>query len=179
MVCTCVHHHHVTYGFLFMARPTEYKEEYCQQAEKLCKLGATDAELGEFFEVTEQTINNWKSEHPEFFESIKRGKTLADANIAERLYLRALGYTHEAVKIFPTGGETEDAEGNKSKGPLIVPYQEHYPPDTVAAIFWLKNRQPKKWRDKHETGFTDNEGNDVTPVQIFQLPDNNRQADNA
>jgi hypothetical protein len=25
---------------------------------------------------------------------------------------------------------------------------KHYPPDTTAAIFWLKNRQPGKWRDK-------------------------------
>ena len=29
-------------------------------------------------------------------------------------------------------------------------YIEHYPPDTTAAIFWLKNRQPGKWRDKKE-----------------------------
>ena len=24
---------------------------------------------------------------------------------------------------------------------------EHVPPDTTAAIFWLKNRQPAHWRD--------------------------------
>lgn len=156
-------------------RPTDYRDEYCEQVEKLCKLGATDSELADFFEVEESTINNWKIAHPEFLESIKRGKTLADANVADRLYQRATGYTHDAVKIFPTGGESEDVDGNKVKGPLIVPYKEHYPPDTAAAIFWLKNRQRKKWRDKVETGFTDNEGNDV-PVTIFQIPDNGRNA---
>lgn len=162
--------------FLFMARPTDYKEEYCEQAEKLCKLGATDAELADFFEVVESTLNLWKLEHPEFSESIKRGKTLADANVAERLYQRAMGYSHDAVKIFPDGGgKGEDGQ----KQPLVVPYTEHYPPDTAAAIFWLKNRQRKKWRDKIETGFTDNEGNDM-PVTVFQLPDNgrNKAADN-
>lgn len=153
--------------------PTKYKASYNAQAEKLCKLGATDAELADFFEVVESTINLWKIEHPKFSESVKRGKLLADANVADRLYQRATGYTHEAVKIFPTGGEKEDAEGNKEKAPLIVPYKEHYPPDTAAAIFWLKNRQPKKWRDKVETGFTDSEGNDM-PVTIFQLPNNGR-----
>lgn len=131
-------------------RPTEYKSEYCVQVEKLCKLGATDKEIADFFEVDESTINRWKLEYSEFCESIKKGKTLADANVADRLYQRAMGYTHDAVKIFPSGGETEDKEGNKVKGPLIVPYQEHYPPDTVAAIFWLKNRQKDKWRDKQE-----------------------------
>lgn len=135
-------------------RPTEYKPEYCVQVEKLCKLGATDKEIADFFDVTEQTINNWKSEHDEFFESIKKGKTLADANVAEKLYQRALGYSHDAVKIFPDGGK--DEKGNKA--PLIVPYIEHYPPDTIAAIFWLKNRQRDKWRDKQEVDIRTPEG---------------------
>lgn len=156
-----------------MARPTDYREEYCEQVEKLCKLGATDAEIADFFEVAESTINLWKLEYSEFSESIKRGKTLADANVADRLYQRAMGYTHDAVKIFPTGGEKENEDGIKEKGPLVVPYKEHYPPDTAAAIFWLKNRQRKKWRDKVENGFTDGDGNDV-PVTIFQLPNNGR-----
>jgi hypothetical protein len=40
----------------------------------------------------------------------------------------------------------------------------------TGAIFALKNMG---WRDKVETGFTDNEGNDV-PVTVFQIPDNGR-----
>lgn len=73
-----------------------------------------------------------------------------------------MGYTHDAVKIFAdpkTGAEQ------------IVQYKEHYPPDTVAAIFWLKNRQSKKWRDKQivETTntqrviMTDNDGEQINP----------------
>jgi len=27
---------------------------------------------------------------------------------------------------------------------------KHYPPETGAAFLWLKNRQPKKWKDKIE-----------------------------
>ena len=151
-------------------RPTDYKDEFCEQVEKLCKLGATDEELADFFEVNPDTIYEWQKVHPEFSEAIKHGKTLADANVADRLYQRAMGYTHDAVKIYPEGGAKDD-KGNQT--PLLVPYKEHYPPDTAAAIFWLKNRQRKKWRDKVENGFTDGEGNDV-PVQIFQLPDNGR-----
>lgn len=40
-------------------------------------------------------------------------------------------------------------------------------------IFALKNMG---WKDKTEHGFTDNDGNDITPVQVFQLPDNKRDA---
>ena len=27
---------------------------------------------------------------------------------------------------------------------------KHYPPDVTACIFWLKNRCPDEWRDRHE-----------------------------
>ena len=42
--------------------------------------------------------------------------------------------------------------------------------NVTGRIFALKNMG---WRDKVETGFTDNEGKDVPPVQIY-LPDNGR-----
>jgi hypothetical protein len=124
-----------------VGRPTAYREEYAAQAFKICLLGATDAELADFFEVSEATVNNWKNDHPEFLESIKQGKDEADSNVANSLYRRALGYEHDAVKI------VADA---KTGAHVAVPYVEHYPPDTAAAIFWLKNRQKAKWRDKHD-----------------------------
>lgn len=136
-------------------RPSSFKPEYCEQAEKLCKLGATDKEMADFFGVSEQTVNSWKQQHPEFFESLKRGKALADANVAERLYQRAMGYSHEAVKIMQYEGS-----------PVVVPYTEHYPPDTTAAIFWLKNRRPDVWRDKVQNEHT---GKDGGPLAITWL----------
>lgn len=171
-------------------RPTEYKEEYNEQVVKLCRLGATDKEIADFFDVTEQTINNWKSAHPLFFESIKKGKVLADAEIANSLYHRAKGYSHDAVKIFPSGGEVKDENGNIVKGPLLVPYVEHYPPDTVAAIFWLKNRRGKikqeegqRWADKQE--ITGEGGGPLGPTVVINtpagvdinLPDNTEESD--
>lgn len=120
-------------------RPSLYKQEYDEQARKLCLLGATDAEMADFFGVSEQTVNAWKSAHKSFLESITRGKLMADADVAEKLYQRALGYSHPAVKIFQHMG-----------APVEVAYTEHYPPDTQAASLWLRNRQPKKWRDKVE-----------------------------
>ena len=120
-------------------RPTKYKAEYAEQVYKLCLLGHTDAEIALFFEVNEDTVNEWKKVHPEFSESIKRGKQFADGNVADSLYQRAMGYSHEDVDI-------KVIEGNIVMTPLI----KHYPPDTAAAIFWLKNRQKAKWRDKQD-----------------------------
>lgn len=122
-----------------VGRPSEYREDFAEQARKLCLLGATDKDMADFFEVSEKTINNWKNNYPGFLHSIKEGKDQADANIASRLYSRAMGYEHPEDKIFLFKGK-----------PVIVPTIKHYPPETVAAIFWLKNRQPKQWRDKVE-----------------------------
>ena len=121
-------------------RPSSYKEEYAEQAEKLCRLGATDKELADFFEVAESTLNLWKLEHPDFSESLKRGKSTADAEVADRLFRRATGYSHKAVKFATFEGMITDQRE----------YTEHYAPDTTACIFWLKNRRPDLWRDKVE-----------------------------
>lgn len=120
-------------------RPTKYDVKFVKQAYKLSLLGSTDKDLASFFEVSESTIDNWKKEYPEFLESIKRGKEQADSNVANRLYKRAMGYTHKATKIL------------QHEGSIVThDYTEIYPPDTTAAIFWLKNRQPQMWRDRQE-----------------------------
>lgn len=122
-----------------MGRPTKYRSEFAEQVYKLALLGATDAEMADILGVTEATFHAWKKTYPEFFESITRGKAVADANVAERLYQRAMGYEHDEDKIFQYEGE-----------PVIVPTRKHYPPDTQAASLWLRNRQPGRWRDKQE-----------------------------
>ena len=125
-------------------RPTKYKPEYDQQAYKLCLMGATDAQLADFFEVDEGTINRWKDKHGGFCASVKRGKMPADGEVAESLFRRATGYTHPDVHIGMYEGEA-----------VITKITKHYPPDTAAICFWLKNRAG--WRDKHELehGVTD------------------------
>lgn len=133
-------------------RPTRYRAEFAEQAVKLCRLGATDNELAEFFGVSERTINNWKSAHPKFLQSLKEGKQLADAEVADKLFQRAIGYSHPDVHISNYQGEV-----------TITPITKHYPPDPTSMIFWLKNRRPELWRDKPEAIDGDE---DVPPVKV-------------
>jgi hypothetical protein len=120
-------------------RPSKYKKEYAKQASKLCKLGATDKELADFFEVSESTLNLWKVTHQEFSESLKAGKAPADDKVEMSLYHRALGYSHPHDDIRVINNEI-----------TVTPTRKHYPPDTTACIFWLKNRRPDLWREKTE-----------------------------
>jgi hypothetical protein len=117
-------------------RPTEYKPEYCQQVARLSKLGLTDSEMSEFFGVSESTFHLWKKEHKEFSESIKIGKRLIDKQVEQKLLQRAMGYEHCEQRL--------DKDGE------AIEVTKHYPPDVKAQQYWLNNRKPKEWRNRHE-----------------------------
>lgn len=134
-----------------VGRPSSYRPEFAEQAYNYCLLGATDIQLAEFFEVSEVTLNAWKKEFPEFLKSLKEGKELADAKVAQALFHRATGYSHPEVDI-------KMYEGHVIKTDLV----KHYPPDTGAAMAWLKNRQGGLWRDKQEVDHKSTDGT-MTP----------------
>lgn len=136
-----------------MARPTDYRQEYAEQARKLCLLGFTDKQLAVFFGVNESTINRWKQKYPEFCKSIKSGKVVADAQVAESLFNRATGIEVTEVEVRDDG---------KKKVKRVT--KKHIPPDPTAQIFWLKNRQPELWRDKPTV---ENSAQEAVPVQII------------
>jgi hypothetical protein len=123
-----------------MARPSDYDPKTMnKQVIKLARLGATDKEMSDFFEVSEVTLNAWKEKHPEFLKSLKMGKEESDANIAKSLYKRAKGFKHRETKVFCYRGKiiTHDVE-------------MYYPPDTMAIMYWLNNRRRLDWRQKQE-----------------------------
>lgn len=120
-------------------RPSSYNPAFVRQAQQLCRLGATDQEIADFFEVHVSTIYRWKAEHSDFCEALKSGKESADDRVERSLFHKAVGYSFDAVKIMSYEGAVIEA-----------PYREHVPPDTTAAIFWLKNRRPEAWRDRKE-----------------------------
>lgn len=119
-----------------VGRPSSYRPDYAIQAAKLCALGATDIELADFFKVNVATINRWKAQFAEFCASIKTAKCEADDRVERSLYARAVGYEHPETDIRVIEGQI-----------VMTEMRKHYPPDSVAAMFWLKNRRNKEWRD--------------------------------
>lgn len=127
-------------------RPTKFRWDEKTQArlERLYRDGYTDKQVAFLLEIKEQTITNWKKRHPKFFASVKDWKVGADGEIEVSLYKRACGYSHPEIKFFSTATGIESVETIK-----------HYPPDPTSMIFWLKNRQPEKWRDRSDVELTD------------------------
>ena len=120
--------------------PGQYDPLYAQQAEKLCRLGATDMDLADFFAVDVRTIYRWKLTQPKFSQAVKISKEEADNRVERSLYHKATGYSFESEKVFCHEGEIIRAKT-----------MEHVPPSDTSMIFWLKNRRPNEWRDRIET----------------------------
>lgn len=133
-------------------QPTKYKPSYNKQAYKLCLLGATDDELADFFEVSPATIDNWKVKYPKFLGSVKKGKTIADADVAESLHKRAKGYRYKEV-VFEKVDAKDVLVAMGDDLIMSEPYkkkitEKELPPDPGAAMNWLANRQGDKWKNK-------------------------------
>lgn len=121
-----------------VGRKSQYTPKYAVIAKQLCAMGATNAVLADSFEVTTTTIDNWMRIHPDFAAAVTAGKSeVFDPMIERSMAQMALGYSVdvEEVKI--------DKDGDEHRYTV----RKHFAPNVTAAIFWLKNRQPDRWRD--------------------------------
>jgi len=118
---------------------SSFNPDNCKLAYKFCMLGATNEDLARIFEVAVSIVGNWLREFPDFKEAVNKGRAVADADVAERLFERATGYSCEATRYFQS-----------PDGPQPVKFMKHYAPDTAACIFWLSNRRRDLWREKIE-----------------------------
>jgi hypothetical protein len=114
------------------------------------------------FEVSRNTIGNWLARYPEFRKAMQDGRDVADADVAHALLHKAKGFTHKDVKILQLEGEARPVE-----------YNRYFPPDTQAAIFWLRNRRRQQWRERIELEHS------VTDEKLRELEEAGIRARNA
>lgn len=88
--------------------------------------------------ISRSTLNEWKNKYKDISDTLKNSKEVADIQVENALFKRAVGYDYEETKV------EIDTHGKKH----MVKLTKHMPPETTAAIFWLKNRKPEAWRDK-------------------------------
>jgi len=128
-----------------------YKPEYADLAYKYALLGATNERMAQFFDVALRTFMYWQAHYPEFKDAIRRGREMADAEIAHSLYQRAKGYRY-----------TEEYYSRKQEATVTV--TKELPADPNAAAMWLRKRQRDTWGD-HLDGVPQ-----MNPLQPGQVP---------
>jgi len=131
-------------------RPSSFKVEYVKQVYNLCAyLGADNPKLCKFFKCSELTLYNWGRKNPEFIKALKDGKDYYDTNNVEKTLLqRALGYSYNEI----TKQQVIDKQGVKRVIKKII--HKQVLPDVTAQIFYLKCRQPQRWKDRQDINVT-------------------------
>jgi hypothetical protein len=117
-------------------RKPKYQPAMVGIARKACERGMVDLEIADLLGVNVATLYRWKFEHSQFARSFKLGKAEADDRVERALFSRAVGYDFNVEKQVMT-----------RHGPRMLRWREHAPPDVSAAMAYLKNRRPDRWRD--------------------------------
>lgn len=141
------------------------KYEYWLSSDGLLRLeayardGLTDEQIAHNMGISPATLYNYKRDHLEILEALKKGKEVVDIQVENALLKRALGYSYEEKKV------EVSKEGTK-----VTKTIKEVVPDTTAQIFWLKNRRPDRWRDKQDIEHSGQIGG-VTIVNDIPKPD--------
>lgn len=117
---------------------------------QMARNGATEEEIAKKLNVAYSTFREYKGSHEELKEALRPNKEMADLKVEASLYNKALGFKTTVRKAFKVKESYYDDRGKKVEKEKIVTAEEdqYVPPDTLAIMFYLKNRKPDTWRDK-------------------------------
>lgn len=117
--------------------------------------GLTDEQIFKNLGISRDTFYKYKEKYTDFSDALKKGKEVADIEVENALFKRAIGYTYKEVTK-----EVKDIDGKKST--FIKEVTKVVPGDVAAQIFWLKNRKSNNWKDKRE-----NENDDTKLIEVL------------
>lgn len=137
-------------------RPSKFTDAIAEKLYSMAREGKTDREMARAISVSVRTLAYWKVNNPDFLQSLNENKDIANGLVEASLFQRACGYSHPETKVF------YDSERGRIVEHKIL---KHYPPDSTAMIFWLKNREPDRWRENPEQGG----GEQELPKPIYEL----------
>lgn len=128
----------------------EYTKDTAIIIGALARQGLTLKQITESLGITQATLNAWRKKYPELGRVLRQNCLIADAMVEGSLYQRAIGFEYdEEVYTELTDGEVK-----------VKRHHKYMPSDITACIYWLKNRQPERWRERKEDG----DAKDVTVI---------------
>jgi len=94
----------------------------------------------EYVGVSKTAFWGWYKQSEELRRACAVAKDIADSNVEDALYRRAVGYDYWEEVWELIEGEVR----------LTRKFKKHMPPDTKAIMQWLFNRRPDIWRAQQE-----------------------------
>lgn len=116
-------------------------EKGLAQVKEWAEEGLINKQIANKMRINNATLYEWQDRFPEFADAIKKGKNVIDEQVESSLLKRAIGYQYE-----------EETWGKNNVGEMVIVKRvvKLQAPDVTAQIFWLKNRQPERWRERVE-----------------------------
>lgn len=130
-------------------RPSKFDSIDKQQLKFLVLKGFTEKEISDFFGIDISTLTKWKQNNDKFFTSLKEWKIEADQQVVRSLYESAKGFRAKYKKNMVVSDGRDSGSHIETVEEEVV-----FAPNPTSIIFWLKNRQPKQWRDKQDVEFS-------------------------
>lgn len=115
-------------------KPRFFTDKEKNQVIRMKEIGMTDAQIIHALGCGRSTFYRAKQEDPEFQKAYEEADNMQVEAVERSLYQRSMGSIVPEDKVTAVGD--------------IVRVLKHYPPDTAAAIFYLKNKRPEEWTDK-------------------------------
>ncbi len=112
-----------------------------QLVEKLSSLGLTREEMRAVTGLSKKQFEWRMRTDKRFADIVKSGRQEANRLVEQALFRRAIGYQVESTEVHEYY-DSNDRVLNKKK----VKKVQHIPPDTKAALEWLYNRDPERWK---------------------------------
>ena len=157
-------------------RPVKYKTDYARMAEVACSQGGfTDQKLSLLFDVSKSTINRWKKDHPQFWDSIKSGKEKFDYEVVEKAFLkRCTGFSYnetiwEPVIVDEIDSETGDTI-KVTKMMVTKRVRKTVVPDAKGCMDWLTNRAPDRWKKVKHVEISGKDGEPIKTESLVAVP---------
>lgn len=150
--------------------------ETIAKIEEMAAKGLTNKQIAKNLSMPIATFYEWKRKSRIMSDALKKSKEIADDEVVSALYKRAVGFkmTEEEYEMIDMSQEEYDdhvsilldawkqdnpdwTAAQRDKYVQSIPRTKRLhtktkvkdvAPDTIAAIFWLKNRRPEEWRDK-------------------------------
>lgn len=151
-----------------MAPISKYNPTYHDDwAWSLASKGAIDDEIADAFHISVRTLNRWKKMYPSFAKSLETGKGVSNAKVERKLFELATGYDYEESEII-----SEMDEYGNQKPLKVKKMKKHCPPNAMAQMYWLNNRDPTQYRRNTDNIAAKQEENE-TEVHLY-LPNDGR-----
>lgn len=124
--------------------------------------------------ISERTFTRWKDQYPSILSALKNGKRPVDTEVENATLNSAKGFfiTVKKPKVLKTKRQLDGKGTIEEERIEYVDEQIYIQPNVTAQIFWLKNRQPGKWRDRQIDPVKEADIEDLTPlVELLNEPD--------